>query len=216
MTLDQPLNRIYPDNPVLALPLEIALRLADSDVSKGAATVTLLVAHLARNAQGAVSERTFVSHPLVVRAGETPGSPVVPPDWPWSALELAIAHGLVLRFLAVADGGEAGWLLLNTENNVAMVGQLASGAMTPPESFWIDATAPAIHFDRPTVFRLYEQNVGPMTPLLAQQLIKATQTYPLDWIEDAITEAVAYNRRNWRYIARILENRGADGSSDRR
>src|SRR5262245_57542323 len=98
MTLDQPLNRIFPDSPTLALPDALAMRLTEPDVSKPAVAVTLLVARLTAEAAGAVSERSFASHPLVAQAGETPGSPVVSPDWPWSALELAIAHGLVLRF----------------------------------------------------------------------------------------------------------------------
>ena len=58
----------------------------------------------------------------------------------------------------------------------------------------------------PTVFRLYEQNMGPLTPLIADRLIKALETYPTEWIEEALGEAVAYNRRSWRYVARILEN----------
>ena len=42
-------------------------------------------------------------------------------------------------------------------------------------------------------------------PIIADQLVRALERYPREWIEDAIGEAVAYNRRNWRYIQRILQ-----------
>jgi DNA replication protein len=42
----------------------------------------------------------------------------------------------------------------------------------------------------------------------------AEQRYPQGWIRDAINEAVALNKRSWRYIARILENWSTEGRSD--
>jgi DnaD/phage-associated family protein len=68
--------------------------------------------------------------------------------------------------------------------------------------------------ERPTVFRLYEQNIGLLTPLIAERLVDALETYPPEWIEDAIAEAVSYNRRSWRYINRILENWLVTGRGD--
>jgi DnaD/phage-associated family protein len=67
---------------------------------------------------------------------------------------------------------------------------------------------------RPNAFRLYEQNIGPLTPLIADQISRAIEEYPDDWIEDALSEAVAYNRRSWRYVTRILENWQAAGRKD--
>jgi DnaD/phage-associated family protein len=64
---------------------------------------------------------------------------------------------------------------------------------------------------RPTIYQLYEDNVGLLTPLLAQELREAELTYPANWIEDAFREAVGYNKRSWRYVRRILENWGANG-----
>lgn len=216
MTLDRALPKIFPDSPTVALPAELLLRMTQPDVGKGAAAVTLLVAHLISENEGAISERAFGSHPLVAEAGLIAGTPTAEPNWPWDAVDAAAMIGLVLRFTAQANGIEVGWLTLNTERHVAQISDLAAGTGVPPESYWIDATPPVIQFDRPTVFRMYEQNIGPLTPLIAQQLIRATTAYPISWIEDAIGEAVAYNRRNWRYIARILENRAADGQQDQR
>ena len=64
---------------------------------------------------------------------------------------------------------------------------------------------------RPNIFVLYEQNIGPLTPLLAEELMEAEDTYPAAWIEDAFREAVELNKRSWRYIQRILERWAAEG-----
>jgi DnaD/phage-associated family protein len=71
-----------------------------------------------------------------------------------------------------------------------------------------------LEIERPNVFRLFEQNVGLVTPLIADQLIEALELYPEAWIAEAIDEAVGYNRRNWRYIQRILERWATEGRGD--
>jgi len=73
---------------------------------------------------------------------------------------------------------------------------------------------PQITADKPNVFRLYEQNIGLLTPLIADRLVTALETYSAQWIEDAIGEAVTYNRRSWRYIERILTHWAANARSD--
>jgi len=65
--------------------------------------------------------------------------------------------------------------------------------------------------ERPNVFALYEQNIGPLTPLIGEQLRAAEQDYPPEWIEEAIRLAVERNARNWRYIAAILQRWEAEG-----
>jgi DnaD/phage-associated family protein len=65
--------------------------------------------------------------------------------------------------------------------------------------------------ERPSVYALYEQNIGLLTPLLAEQLQDAESRYPIEWIEDAFKESVVNNKRNWRYIERILERWAAEG-----
>ena len=63
----------------------------------------------------------------------------------------------------------------------------------------------------PDIFTLYEQNIGPLTPILSERLKEAEKLYPAAWVEEAFAEAVNYNRRSWAYIARILENWAANG-----
>ena len=70
-----------------------------------------------------------------------------------------------------------------------------------------------------SVFTLYEQNIGMITPMIAEELKEAEKLYPPQWIEEALKEAVTLNKRSWRYIARILErwaNEGKDSGEYKR
>ena len=121
-------------------------------------------------------------------------------------VELAVGRGTLIKIRATDADVECIWYYLNTISNAATVAAIASGNQEPPRALWTETTPPSVERERPTVFRLYEQNVAPLTPLIAQRLLDALETYPQGWIEDAIAEAVSYNRRSWRYISRILEN----------
>lgn len=60
--------------------------------------------------------------------------------------------------------------------------------------------------DRPNLFKLYEDNFGALTPMMAETIKADMETYQPDWIEDAMKEAVEYNARNWKYVQAILRN----------
>ncbi|MDQ2682705.1 MAG: DnaD domain protein [Chloroflexota bacterium] len=201
-------------NPAVPIPAELVRRMATSRLSADEYLLVLVVALMTRvrsEGDAAVSERALLSHDLIVRAEEQDGTPVRNVDWIWQSIERALSHGLLIRFTATAVDFEQHWYMLNTLENAAFVSNIVSGNESPPSYVWIDKVQPRVSFDRPTVFRLYEQNIGPLTPLVADRLIKAVELYPVDWIEAAIAEAVSYNRRSWRYIARILENWATDG-----
>jgi len=72
---------------------------------------------------------------------------------------------------------------------------------------------PADSHQPPTVniFALYEQNIGMITPIIAEELKEAEKLYPPQWIEEAFKEAVTLNKRSWKYIARILERWASEG-----
>ena len=42
-----------------------------------------------------------------------------------------------------------------------------------------------VEVDRPNIFALYEQNIGLLTPLIAEDLKDAINHYPEEWIEAA-------------------------------
>ncbi|CAN5275577.1 MAG: DnaD domain protein [Chloroflexia bacterium] len=130
-------------------------------------------------------------------------------------LELLIARGVVLRVAAENSGRSDSWYFLHTPVTREFVEAIRRGAISPPRSMWTEDQPPSITADLPTPFLLYEQNIGPLTPMVADRITRAIQEYPAAWIEDAIEEAVAYNRRNWKYIEAILESWTAQGRSER-
>lgn len=62
-----------------------------------------------------------------------------------------------------------------------------------------------------SIFALYEQNIGMITPMVAEELQEAEKLYPPRWIEEAFKEAVVLNKRSWKYVARILERWASEG-----
>lgn len=70
--------------------------------------------------------------------------------------------------------------------------------------------------ERRSIFTLYEQNIGLLTPLISEQLQEAESLYPAEWIEDAFRLAVEYNRRSWAYIRRILQRWALEGRASAR
>ena len=61
------------------------------------------------------------------------------------------------------------------------------------------------------IYTLYEQNIGELTPMVSEELRAAEKLFPVEWIVEAIREAVTRGKRSWKYIAAILENRSLSG-----
>ncbi len=68
-----------------------------------------------------------------------------------------------------------------------------------------------VQIERPNIFVLYEQNIGLLPPLLADELKDAADHYPAEWIEAAFREAVQHNKRKWSYIRAILRRWETEG-----
>ncbi|MGD8624866.1 MAG: DnaD domain protein, partial [Anaerolineae bacterium] len=134
------------------------------------------------------------------------------------ALDRAVARGTLLRVTAGGDADQQrgaakhkqNWYFVNSEKGRRAVDDLLAGRWTP------DPPGQPLRLDaqRPNIFVLYEQNIGPLTPLLSEELMEAEETYPADWIRDAFREAVELNKRSWRYVQRILERWAAEGRED--
>ncbi|MBL8078116.1 MAG: DnaD domain protein [Anaerolineales bacterium] len=65
------------------------------------------------------------------------------------------------------------------------------------------------------VFKLYEENIGALTPLIADRLKDAEELYSAKWITDAIGLAVENNARNWKYIEAILKRWKEEGRAEK-
>ena len=130
------------------------------------------------------------------------------------ALERAVQRGTLLLATAEQPSPER-YYFLNAPKGRRAIEALRSGAWQPEQG----GRPVSLTAARPNIFVLYEQNIGALTPLLAERLQEAEEEYPSDWIEQAIRIAVANNVRKWRYIEAILENwktKGKDDEEDRR
>ena len=151
-----------------------------------------------------VSDRELAADQRLLSGLASPG--MSPEDALRDALERAVAWRILLKVKV----GEQDWYFVNSEKGRQAVDDLMAGRWTPEEP----EEPVRLQSHRPNIFVLYEQNVGPLTPLLAEELMEAEDTYPANWIEDAFREAVELNKRSWRYIQRILERWAAEGKTD--
>ena len=69
---------------------------------------------------------------------------------------------------------------------------------------------------KPNVFKIYEENIGALTPMIAETLEDASNNYPVHWIKEAIQIAVENNVRRWNYIQAILDRWQEEGKDARR
>lgn len=212
---DRRLGVFLIDNePSIAIPVSFFTDLLPQMVNPAEIHVTLTIFRLAAEAggmQAPIPERRLLRDKGLRQALRPEGSPRQPAQRIMEGIELALSRGTLLRFLVEHGKSHAAWYYVNTPDNRAAVAAMERGEQPPPAETWIDDEPPVVRLERPTVFRLYEQNIGPLTPLVADRIVKALDDYPSDWIEDGIEEAVTYNRRSWRYIERILENWSAQG-----
>jgi DNA replication protein len=129
------------------------------------------------------------------------------------ALAALVEKGILLT-LPVQNGETADQIyLLNNEPNRLNIERIRNGELILP-GLKADSPAPVVVEPPADIFTLYEQNIGMLTPMIADELREAVKQYPEGWIRDAVKEAVSLNRRNWRYIARILEHWSTEGKDD--
>lgn len=131
-----------------------------------------------------------------------------------------------------------GWYFFNTARSRKVVRELQGGEVLPaslieteretePIAQEVNAASPArrsiaqprfetsshvqVQIERPNIFTLYEQNIGLLSPLIADELRDAADQYPVEWIEAAFREAVLHNKRKWSYIRAILRRWQTEG-----
>jgi DnaD/phage-associated family protein len=126
-------------------------------------------------------------------------------------IERAVARGTFLHINVESADGVMDLYFMNSQKGRAAVDGITRGEWRPNPDEDLPIT---LSVERPNVFVLYEQNIGPLTPIIADQLRDAEQTYASEWLEDAITLAVQNNVRKWRYIQSILERWRQEGKVD--
>ena len=123
-----------------------------------------------------------------------------------SGLGKAVKRGSILKSMHEADV----FYFLNSPRGRAAAEAFAKGQWR--ESARILSAPP---MERPNVFKLYEENIGPLTPLIADTLKDAEKLYQSDWIADAIELAVKNNKRSWKYCEAILKRWKEEGRAEK-
>jgi DnaD/phage-associated family protein len=152
-----------------------------ADESLAAALVSLGEGALRRGLDAAVERGTLLSL-VLEQSGADRSADLRPP-------------GEELYFLNTPSGRRA--------VAAARSGRLELGNVAPEEAGGREPL--------PSVFALYEENIGTIGPLIADKLKDAETRYPPEWIEAAFREAVSLNKRSWSYIAAILRRWEAEG-----
>ena len=131
------------------------------------------------------------------------------------ALGRAVRRGTLLEARAQEGEGrpDQAVYFLNSPRGRAVFQAMQEGKWSPDAQSHPQAL---LEMERPNIYRLYEENIGPLTPIIADQLRDAEKTYPYDWIDEAIIKAVENNARKWSYIQAILrrwQEEGRDGTN---
>jgi DnaD/phage-associated family protein len=124
-------------------------------------------------------------------------------------LGLAVERGTLLSLDIEQAERQERIFLLNTPSGRRAIEQLKDGRIELGRVLPPVQEAPVL--ERANVYQLYEENIGPLSPIVAQELHEAEELYPLEWIEEALNEAALQNKRSWRYAAAILQRWATEG-----
>lgn len=130
-----------------------------------------------------------------------------------NAVAACVARRSLLQLEISDDEGSTTYVFANTEQGRQAVEEVRSGELILERRGAVHE--PHIERPRPTIFELYEQNIGLLQPLLAEELQEAERDYPADWIEDAFRIAAENNARSWRYVKSVLQRWATEGKTDR-
>ena len=131
----------------------------------------------------------------------------------FTALEKTVQAGILLQVNLADTKEENAVYFINTPKGRAAAAALANGDWQIAYKHQQPVRAEQ---KKPNIFKLYEDHIGAITPIMAEFLMEAETTYPMDWITEAFELAIAKNARNWRYIEAILkrwQENGKDGTT---
>ena len=123
-------------------------------------------------------------------------------------LEELIDLEILISIKAKYKNKEDQYYFLNNARNRAALRAIENGEWQPKSNI-----EESPNFERPTIYQLYEDNIGGLTPIIVEMLDDAEQEYSYQWIEEAVKIAVKKDVRNWSYIEAILKRWKKDKST---
>jgi DNA replication protein len=131
------------------------------------------------------------------------------------ALNSAVGHGILLHVPVEVGKRLDDLYFINNQGEKDVITRIMEGTLKIPDVVVRKVEQPVVE-EPSDIYNLYEQNIGMLTPILAEELQEAEHRYPADWIQDAFKEALRANVRNWRYVHSILKRWEREGKKDGR
>ena len=129
-------------------------------------------------------------------------------------MKMGAERGTFLSILVSRDGKQEEIYFLNDEGGRRAVAMIERGGTDIKGVALREGAVEEPPGPRANIFSVYEENIGILTPLLAEEMKEAEQAYPWPWIEEAFKIAVSRNKRNWRYIEATLRRWATEGKDD--
>ena len=129
------------------------------------------------------------------------------------ALATAVQSGILLHIPIDVQKLSDDAYFINNQAERETVRKILEGSLKIPQVEIRKVEEPA-RGQPSDIYNLYEQNIGMLTPILAEELQEAEHRYPAEWIQDAFREAVRANARSWKYIHSILKRWEREGKND--
>jgi DnaD/phage-associated family protein len=185
------------------LPAQLFVEVLPEIEDEAELRVTLYALYAVQRRRGqlrAVRGRDLATEAPLVRSLERLGGV----DTLAVALGRAVERGTLLG--CPLDDGDTLYFV-NNEGGRRNLVRVQSGALAVPGA--APLAVPVVRRERPA--QVYEQEIGTITPSVAEALAEATERYPEQWIVDALREAAKANARSWRYADAILRRWHEEG-----
>jgi len=129
------------------------------------------------------------------------------------ALATAVQSGILMHIPIDVQQLPDDVYFINNQVERETVRKILEGALKIPQ-LEVRKVEEPVQVQPSDIYNLYEQNIGMLTPILAEELQEAEHQYPAEWIQDAFREAVRANVRSWKYIHSILKRWEREGKKD--
>jgi DnaD/phage-associated family protein len=153
----------------------------------------------------------LINDPVIIKgSGENSGNLEIMLK---KALARAVQAGILLHIPVDVQQLSDDIYFINNQAERETILKILEGSLKIPQLEIRKVEEPA-QVQPSDIYNLYEQNVGMLTPILAEELQEAEHRYPAEWIQEAFREAVRSNVRSWKYIHSILKRWEREGKKD--